>query len=346
VSTLIAEACRAGGRLQPACGCLGLSLRTLQRRRSAAGIKGDARAAAGAARTPANRLDAATRAAILEVANRPEFAHQAPNQIVPALADRGLSIASASSFYRVLREAGQLARRGKARAPTQRRPAPRQATAPNPLWSWDITYLANTVKGSFFYLYLIMDVFSRKIVGWEVFAQESAEHAAAVFTAAHRREGVPHHTLVLHSDNGSPMKGATMLATLQRLGVVPSFSRPATSNDNPFSEALFKTLEYQPNFPAQPFDGLACARRRVEDFVARDNEHHRHSALKFVTPGQRHRGEDHALLAQRRRLYEAAKAQHPERWSGSIRNWEPDSVVLLNPGKPLKQEPQTTPQTA
>ncbi len=345
MSTLIKEACAAGARLQPACRCLDLSLRTLQRWRSAEGITADARAAAGAARTPANRLDATTRAAILAVANRPEFAHQPPHQIVPALADRGIDIASESSF-RVLRAAGQLARRGKARAPTQRRPAPPQATAPNPLWSWDITYLANTVKGSFFYLSLIMDVFSRKIVGWEVFAQESAEYAAEVFAAAHRREGVPRHTLVLHADNGSPMKGVTMLATLQRLGVVPSFSRPAVSNDNPYSEALFKTLKYQPDYPARPFDDLAYALGWVEGFVAWYNEHHRHSALKFVTPGQRHREEDQALLARRQRLYEAAKAQYPERWSGAIRNWEPDTVVLLNPGKPLEQEPQTTPKTA
>jgi transposase InsO family protein len=206
--------------------------------------------------------------------------------------------------------------------------------------------LANTVKGSVFYLSLIMDVFSRQSVGREVFAQESAEHAAAVFAAARHGEGVPRHTLVLHSDNGSPMKGATMLATLQRLGVVPAFSRPAVSNDNPYSEALFKTRKYQPDFPAQPFDGLAGARGWVGGFVAWYNEHHRHSALKCVTPGQRHRGEDQAVLAARRRLYAAAKAQYPERWIGAIRNWEPDTVVLLNPGKPLKQKLQTTPPTA
>lgn len=191
-----------------------------------------------------------------------------------------------------------------------------------------------------------MDVCSRKSVGWEVFEQESAAHAAAVFTAAQHREGVPRHAWVLHADNGSPMKGATLLATRQRLGVVPSFSRPAVSNDNPYAEALFKTLKYQPDFPAQPFDGLASARRWVEGCVAWYHEHHRHSALKFVTPGQRHRGEDQALLARRRLLYEAAKAQYPERWRGAIRNWEPETVVLLNPGKPLQQEPQTTPQTA
>ncbi len=196
------------------------------------------------------------------------------------------------------------------------------------------------------YLYLIMDVCSRKSVGWEVFAQASAEQAAAVFTAAHRRAGVPRQAWVLPADNDSPMKGATLLATRQRLGVVPAFSRPAVRNDNPYSEALFTTLKYQPDFPAQPFDGLARARRGVEGCVAWNNEHHRHRALKFLTPGQRHRREDQDLLAQRRRLYAAAKAQYPERWSGAIRNGEPDTVVLLNPGKPLKQEPQPTPTTA
>ncbi|MBK8638831.1 MAG: transposase [Chromatiaceae bacterium] len=208
--------------------------------------------------------------------------------------------------------------------------------------------MANTLKGSCCYRYLFMDVAvcSRKIVGWAVFAQESAKPAAAVFTAAYQGAGVPRQTLVLHADNGSPMKGATLLATRQRLGVVPSFSRPAVSNDNPYSEALFKTLKYQPDFPAQPFDGLASARRWVAGFVAGYNEAHRHRALKFVTPGQRHRGEDQALLAGRRGLYAAAKAQYPERWSGAIRNGEPDAVVLLNPGKPLKQEPQSTPTTA
>ena len=191
-----------------------------------------------------------------------------------------------------------------------------------------------------------MDVCSRKSVGWEVFAQASAEQAAAVFTAAPRRAGVPRQAWVLPADNGSPMKGATLLATRQRLGGVPAFSRPAVRNDNPYSEALFTTLQYQPDWPAQPFDGLARARRWVEGCVAWYNEHHRHRALKFLTPGQRHRGEDQDLLAQCRRLYAAAKAQYPERWSGAIRNWEPDTVVLLNPGKPLKQELQTIPQAA
>lgn len=225
-------------------------------------MKADGRKEAGAQREPANKLSEHERQQILEIANQPEFAHMPPSQIVPILADRGLLyIASESSFYRVLREADQLAHRRKAKPQRHWRPAPLQASAPNQLWGWDITYLATTIKGMFFYRYLIMDVYSRKIVGWEVFETESAEQATQVFRKAHLREGIRAESLVLHSDNGSPMKGATMLSTLQRLGIMPSFSRPSVSADNPYSEALFKTLKYHnPGFPDKPFDRLQEAR--------------------------------------------------------------------------------------
>lgn len=287
---------------------------------------------------PANRLSEAERAAILQVANAPEFAALPPSQIVPALADRGVYLASEASFYRVLRTAEQLQPRGRSRPPRHRRPEPYAASGPNRVWSWDITYLTTTVRGVFFYLYLILDVFSRKIVGWEVFERESAEQAAAVVHKAHLREGIGSRELVLHADNGAPMKGATMLATLRRLGVVPSFSRPAVSDDNPYSEALFKTLKYRPDFPGRPFDTLEEARRWVLGFVRWYNEEHRHSALKFVTPGQRHRGEDREILGQRERLYAAARQHRPERWSGPTRNWTPPPIVLLNPGRAPKTE--------
>ena len=129
-----------------------------------------------------------------------------------------------------------------------------------------------------------------------------------------------------------------MLATLQRLGVMPSFSRPSVSDDNPYSEALFKTLKYHPGFPDKPFESLEEARTWVAGFEHWYNEIHHHSALRFVTPDQRHRGEDIAILEQRHVFYEAAKAQHPERWSGPTRNWEPEEIVYLNPGKPVKKE--------
>jgi transposase InsO family protein len=179
-----------------------------------------------------------------------------------------------------------------------------------------------------------MDLYSRKIVGWEVYPEESAEHAAAVFHKAHRREGVATKSLVLHSDNGAPMKGATMLATLQRLGVVPSFSRPAVSNDNPFSAPLFNTLKGHPRFPEKPFETPDTARSWVAQFVRWYNDEHHHSALKFVTPAQRHRGQDTDLLAQRHARYQTARAKNPERWSGPTRNWKPPSRVLPNPAKP------------
>ena len=336
--TLIEGACDAGARLSRACRALAISARTLQRWRENGVVKADGRKEAGTQREPANKLCEHERRQILEIANEPEFASLPPSQIVPVLADRELYFASESSFYRILREADQLARRGKAKPPTRRRPTPLQAGAANQLWSWDITYLATTVKGLFFYLYLVMDVYSRKIVGWEVFDTESAEQAAVVFHKAHLREGIGDQSLVLHSDNGSPMKGATMLATLQRLGVMPSFSRPSVSDDNPYSEALFQTLKYHPGFPDKPFDSLQEAREWVAGFQRWYNEVHRHSALKFVTPAQRHRGEDHAILEQRHVLYQAAKANRPERWSGPSRNWVPEKIVYLNPGKPTKQE--------
>jgi putative transposase len=333
VIDLVEEACAAGARLSKACEVVGLSPRTVQRYRQGGQIKADGRKAAAAGRIPANRLSEEERTEILITVNRPPYRHLPPSQIVPALADEGRYLASESSFYRILREEKQLAHRGRAKAPKNNRPDPLQATAPNQLWSWDITYLPTRVRGLFFYLYLFIDLFSRKIVGWEVYAEESAEHAASTFRKAYLREGVAGQPLILHSDNGSPMKGATMLGTLEMLGVATSFSRPSVSNDNAYSEAMFKTLKYHPGFPDTPFDTLEEARQWVAGFQRWYNEEHRHSALKFVTPGQRHRGEDIELLRQRTAVYEAAKANRPERWSGSCRNWSRMEVVTLNPQK-------------
>jgi transposase InsO family protein len=213
------------------------------------------------------------------------------------------------------------------------RPRPYIATGSNQVWSWDITYLTSNIRGKFYYLYLFMDIYSRKIVGWEVYANESAEQAADVLRKARFAETLPlSYELVLHSDNGSPMKGATMLATMQKMGVVPSFSRPSVSNDNPFSESLFKTLKYVPAYPAKPFESLEAARRWVATFCTWYNHSHRHSGLKFVTPVQRHDGADIAILEQRKCVYEEAKKRHPERWSGKTRDWNHESRVKLNPG--------------
>jgi putative transposase len=182
---------------------------------------------------PGNKLSEAERQQILDVANSAEFASLPPSQIVPGLADRGVYLASESSFYRVLRSASLQHHRGRARAPSARVVTSHCATGPNQVWSWDITWLPAAVKGQYYYWYMMLDVFSRKIVGYEVHEAESAELAALLMRRASLAEGLAGRPLVLHSDNGSPMKGATMLATLENLGVVASFSRPRVSNDNP-----------------------------------------------------------------------------------------------------------------
>ena len=266
----------------------------------------------------------------------PEFVDLSPHQIVPKLADMGIYIASESTTYRLLREEKLDAHRGRAKPPTGRRPDPHTATGPNQVWSWDITYLRSPVAGMFFYLYLFMDVWSRKIVGWAVLEQECNEAAAELFQKICTEEGLDPEGLVLHSDNGGPMKGATMLATLQKLGVVTSFSRPSVSDDNAFSEALFRTAKYRPSYPEGAFDSLDAAVAWVRAFVTWYNHEHQHSAIRFVTPADRHAGLDVELLAHRHEVYQRARARHPERWAGTTRNWSPIETVTLNPHRERK----------
>ncbi|WP_240611745.1 IS3 family transposase [Acidiferrobacter sp. SPIII_3] len=287
-------------------------------------------AAAGAsARTP-NRLSEAERAEALRVVNEPRFASLPPTQIVPRLADEGRYIASESTLYRLLRAANQLAHRGRAKTPDTR-PIPRhRARGANTLWCWDISYLPGPVSGQFFFLYLVLDIYSRKIVAHEVHEEESGDHAAALIRQALVREGVTdRRPLVLHQDNGSPMKASTFVATLDALGVRRSYSRPGVSDDNAYAESLFRTCKYRPGYPGA-FGSLAKARAWMLAFVRWYNHHHKHRNLKFVSPAERHTGADHAIFAHRTRIYEAARAQHPERWSRSIRNWSLPAEVWLN----------------
>lgn len=333
---LIDEAVEAGARQFKACEVLEIDLRTLQRWRALAEEKrlADRRKGAATERTPANKLSDEERQWILATCRQPEFQSLPPSQIVPRLADKGEYIASESSFYRVLREADQVHQRGRAQGPrTPAKPEGFQATGPNQVWSWDITFLAASIRGAFYRLYLILDIFSRKIVGWEVHENESADHASVLIRKACLSEGIHEDGLVLHADNGGPMKGATMLATLQRLGVVPSFSRPSVSDDNPYSESLFRTLKYAPAYPSQPFERIEDARQWVYSFVQWYNHEHCHSGIRYVTPDQRHRGVDGELLKQREAVYEAARQRNPKRWSGKTRNWSPVTEVWLNPPK-------------
>ena len=336
VMTLVAEAIAAGARQGPACAAICLSERTLQRWQSDT-LRGDQRPTR--LQVPQNKLGELEREHLLKVVNSDEFGELPPSQIVPRLADRGQYIASESTFYRVLRAENQLKHRGAER-PAQRRHKPRalSATAPNQLFSWDITYLPTRVLGIYFYLYLFMDIYSRKIVGWQVYESESSDLASVVLRDICQRENISPNQVVLHSDNGSPMKGATLLATLQALGVAPSFSRPAVSNDNPYSESLFKTMKYRPAYPARAFESLLAARQWVGMFVQWYNHEHRHSAIRFVTPAERHAGLDAALLQKRTDVYEEAKKGRPGRWSGATRNWQPVRIVHLNPEQHITEK--------
>ena len=325
---LIDEATEVGARQSEACKVIGISAKTYQRWSKPANVR-DGRL--DAAREPGNKLSELERQRLLKVANEPEYADLPPCKIVPRLADEGIYLASESTFYRVLKAEKQLSHRQKSKPRSVKKPQALVATTPNQIYSWDITYLPTMVRGLFFYLYLVMDIYSRKIVGWQVFEEESSALAADLMVDISCRERIQRDQLTLHSDNGSPMKGATMLATLQQLGVVPSFSRPAVSNDNPYSESLFRTLKYRPTYPEQPFTDLMSARRWVTEFVDWYNCEHLHSAIKFVTPEQRHRGLDKDLLAKRTRVYRKARDKHPDRWSAGIRNWDQVKDVYLNP---------------
>ncbi|MCU7882457.1 MAG: DDE-type integrase/transposase/recombinase [Candidatus Thiodiazotropha sp. (ex Lucinoma aequizonata)] len=262
------EAVDAGAPAQKACEELEISLRTYKRWTDGDGVKADGRPDAERPE-PANKLKPEERQQILETCNEEAYRSLPPSQIVPALADKDTYIASESSFYRILKEADQLHRRGRAQAPRRvSKPEAYKATAPNQVWSWDITFLTTTITGIFYRLYLVMDIYSRKIVGWEIHENETADHASLLIRKACLAEGITEQGLVLHSDNASPMKGATMLATLQRLGVVLSFSRPSMSNDNPYSESLFGTMKYTPAFSSKPFESLGAARDWVYKFYS------------------------------------------------------------------------------
>ena len=174
------------------------------------------------------------------------------------------------------------------------------------------------------------DVFSRKIVGFDVFDEQSAEHASEVVSAAYRTENIGAGEVTLHADNGGPMKGSMMLATLQNLGIATSFSRPSVSNDNPYSESMFRTLKYCPQYPNKPFESTKAALEWVRTFVDWYNNVHQHSGNNFVTPNARHKQQDRAILAKKTQVYERAKQENPMRWSGKMRNWARVDEVLLN----------------
>jgi len=333
---LIDDARKQGARLHPACEAVGISSRTYQRWFVEGNIVADRRPTAKRPE-PRNKLKLEERKQILTICNQGEFASLPPGQIVPLLADQGQYIGSESSFYRVLRELGLQQHRGRSRKPVKNPPPNGYcATLPNQVWSWDVTWLSTPIRGMFYYLYMIVDIYSRKVTGWEVQAVETGELAAELVQRAVLSERCQLKPPVLHADNGGPQRGCTLRAKMDALGITPSFSRPRVSNDNPYSESLFRTLKYRPAYPEHGFSSISEAREWVAMFVQWYNQSHLHSRLRFVTPADKHQMLDIRKLEARRKVYQKARKQHPERWTGATRNWQPIESVWLN--KPVEEQ--------
>lgn len=331
----IDHACRGGATLYRACRIAGVSLNCWYRWQQDRTVLPDRRPETPRA-DPANKLSVGERDAILAVCNSARLGSLPPSQIVPLLADEGRYLASESSFYRILRQAGQAYRRGRAASPRSvSKPTSHTATAPNQVWSWDVTWLPGAVKGQFYKLYLIEDIFSRFPVGWEVHDEETGELAAELVQRSVLAQRCATRPLVLHSDNGAPMKSYSLKAKMEALGIVASHSRPRVSNDNPYSEALFRTLKYWPRWPRKGFATIESARQWVKRFIHWYSHEHRHSGIRFVTPAQRHQAQDKSLLQRRHMVYQMARNAHPERWSGATRNWSWIDQVQLNPDREL-----------
>jgi putative transposase len=332
----ISEAVAAGARVAVVCTFLGISARTVERWR--ARPEGDDQRR-GPRRQPGNALSRAEEAEVIKTLTSPRFAGLSPKLVVPLLADEdGEYLASEATMYRIQRKHGLRNRRRAQRHNVTRARALHRATGPNQVWSWDITWLPTTVRGRYFYLYMFIDVWSRRIVGWEVHEREGDDLAAALVRRICDETGIDPAGLILHADNGNAMRGSTMIATLYSLGIKPSFSRPHVSDDNPYSESLFNVLKHTPAYPSLPFADADAARAWVTRFVAWYNTEHRHSGIRFVTPDERHFGAEESILRRRDELYQTARRRRPERWSRQTRNWTPIGLVALNPDPAQKRE--------
>lgn len=263
--------------------------------------------------SPARALAPAEREAVVEVLNSPRFVDQPPAEIYHGLLDEGVFLCSPRTMYRILGQEKELRERRAVRTHPPALVPSASASGANQVWVWDITKLKGPVKWVYFSLYVILDLFSRYIVGWLLAPRESAAHSAHLIRETCSREGIEPQILTLHSDRGSPMTSKTVSQMLVDLGVDPSFSRPRVSDDNAFAEASFKTLKYQPEFP-ECFGSLAQARGFVERFVTWYNEEHYHSGLGGLTPASVHRGAADGILARRQELLDRAYQAHPERF--------------------------------
>ena len=326
----VEELCSTSGTL-PACRALGVVRSTLYRHRR--GLRHPVNRARSERRSP-RALGIQEQQAVLAELRSERFVDQAPAAVYAALLDEGRYLCSERTMYRLLSGAGELReRRDQLRHPAYAKPE-LLATGANEVWSWDITKLLGPAKWTYFYLYVLLDIFSRYVVGWMVAHRESAILAKKLIEEISKKQSIRPGQLTVHADRGSSMISKPVALMLADLGVTKTHSRPHVSNDNPFSEAQFKTLKYRPEFPDR-FGSIEDARAFCVGFFHWYNNEHYHSGLALLTPATVHYGETAAVLAQRREILAAAYQQHPERFvRRAPQPAEPPNAVWINPPKP------------
>jgi len=313
-------------RLSVLCTHIGVSQRTIQRW-NLYGVNDKRK---GAEKQVVRKLTEQEREKIYGVACSEEYKDMNPHEVYNSLLDKGIYLASESSFYRILRERGAVTHRRETKEGTSRKkPDELKATAKNQVWMWDITWIKTGVQGLYYYAYVIEDLFDRSIVGWAIYENESDEHAKELFAQVTRKENS--YPQFVHSDNGNAMKGITLVAFYYRLGIVPSFSRPRVSDDNPYIESFFKTLKYTCGYP-KFFSSIDHARKWFADFIDWYNKNHMHSGLQYVTPFQKRNGEHHVIFASRNGVIAEAKQKYPARWGKrATRKYLVPASEVLNP---------------
>lgn len=338
---LIEKGCADGLKTQEACEAVGITDRTYRNWKRLGEEDGRMKRTAFSS---ARKIEETTRNAIIERFCREDVSDLSLSQAFYKLLDEKQEYhCSLSTLYRLFAAKGLNKRRAPMRDARHRyKPTSYLATAPNRVWTWDITYFRTSrYTGRFYYAYVIIDVYSRYIISARVYEADNAEYAKAFLSDAFKAQGVHPGTLVVHSDNGASMKAASTQALLKDCGVQFSHSRPRVSNDNPYSESFFRTLKYSGDYlyPTYGFESLEEAQKWLTGFVTHYNEEHRHSGIRMVTPGARFRHEDKAILRRRERVIQKARREHPERWiQGKTLCCAPVGAVWLNPENGLLQE--------
>lgn len=319
----IDEAVASGARQAKACAVIGLCERRLRRWRT---TPEDART--GGYRAAAQKLSEEETLAIIAHVERADLRHLPLRVVHTRLLDEGTYLASYASMVRVMRDwYAQQELSIPRRTPTPARPL-LAATAPNQVWCWDITWLPSRVRGRYFFLYMILDMFSRRIVGWSVHAREDGQFARSLFNSAFASEGVRAGQVTVHADNGKPMRSHTLQAMFEVLGVTASHGRPHTSNDNAFAESLFATMKGRVLYP-DAFESLEAAESYCARFATWYNEEHLHSSLDFVTPNDVHTGRHHEIFARRNALLEEHRACFPQRYGPRRKVYGINDIVEL-----------------